>query len=90
MSRGLRHLPGRADRLQPRRRPAARPPGRDPPDPRADRPLAPQIGRLYGGRDHSTVLNSLRRIEARIGDDPSSPQRSTSCGRLSTGRPGTA
>jgi chromosomal replication initiator protein len=24
----------------------------------------PQIGRLYGGRDHSTVLNSLRRIEA--------------------------
>ena len=25
----------------------------------------PQIGRLYGGRDHSTVLNSLRRIEAR-------------------------
>jgi chromosomal replication initiator protein len=29
----------------------------------------PQIGRLYGGRDHSTVLNSLRRIEAGIGDD---------------------
>ena len=24
----------------------------------------PQIGRLYGGRDHSTVLNSLRRVEA--------------------------
>ena len=23
----------------------------------------PQIGRLYGGRDHSTVLNALRRIE---------------------------
>lgn len=30
----------------------------------------PQIGRLYGGRDHSTVLNSLRRVEAGIGDDP--------------------
>ncbi len=29
----------------------------------------PQIGRLYGGRDHSTVLNSLRRIEAAVGDD---------------------
>ena len=24
----------------------------------------PQIGRLYGGRDHSTVLNSIRRVEA--------------------------
>ena len=30
----------------------------------------PQIGRLYGGRDHSTVLNSLRRIEAGLGQDP--------------------
>jgi chromosomal replication initiator protein len=29
----------------------------------------PQIGRLYGGRDHSTVLNSIRRAEARFGDD---------------------
>jgi chromosomal replication initiator protein len=29
----------------------------------------PQIGRLYGGRDHSTVLNSIRRIEARCGED---------------------
>jgi chromosomal replication initiator protein len=29
----------------------------------------PQIGRLYGGRDHSTVLNSLRRVEARLGED---------------------
>ncbi len=29
----------------------------------------PQIGRLYGGRDHSTVLNSLRRIEAGLGED---------------------
>ena len=30
----------------------------------------PQIGRLYGGRDHSTVLNSLRRVEARLAEDP--------------------
>ncbi|HEU4706276.1 MAG TPA: chromosomal replication initiator protein DnaA [Solirubrobacterales bacterium] len=30
----------------------------------------PQIGRLYGGRDHTTVLNSLRRVEARLGEDP--------------------
>jgi chromosomal replication initiator protein len=29
----------------------------------------PQIGRLYGGRDHSTVLNSIKRIEARFGED---------------------
>jgi chromosomal replication initiator protein len=30
----------------------------------------PQIGRLYGGRDHSTVLNSLRRVEAGLAEDP--------------------
>jgi chromosomal replication initiator protein len=30
----------------------------------------PQIGRLYGGRDHSTVLNAIRRIEVGIGEDP--------------------
>ncbi len=29
----------------------------------------PQIGRLYGGRDHSTVLNSLRRAEGALSDD---------------------
>jgi chromosomal replication initiator protein len=29
----------------------------------------PQIGRLYGGRDHSTILNSIRRIEARQAED---------------------
>ncbi len=29
----------------------------------------PQIGRLYGGRDHSTVLNSLKRIEAHLATD---------------------
>jgi chromosomal replication initiator protein len=29
----------------------------------------PQIGRLYGGRDHSTVLNSLRRVEATLTTD---------------------
>jgi chromosomal replication initiator protein len=30
----------------------------------------PQIGRLYGGRDHSTILNSLRRVEATLSSDP--------------------
>ncbi len=35
----------------------------------------PQIGRLYGGRDHSPVLNSLRRVEARLADDPSLAER---------------
>jgi chromosomal replication initiator protein len=29
----------------------------------------PQIGRLYGGRDHTTVLNSLRRVEANLDGD---------------------
>ncbi len=29
----------------------------------------PQIGRLYGGRDHSTVLNSVRRLEASLAED---------------------
>jgi chromosomal replication initiator protein len=28
-----------------------------------------QIGRLYGGRDHSTVLNSLRRVETGLSAD---------------------
>jgi chromosomal replication initiator protein len=35
----------------------------------------PQIGRLYGGRDHSTVLNSLRRIEASLGEDEELAER---------------
>jgi len=35
----------------------------------------PQIGRLYGGRDHSTVLNSLRRVEARLGEDEDLSER---------------
>jgi chromosomal replication initiator protein len=29
----------------------------------------PQIGRLYGGRDHTTILNSLRRVEAGLDED---------------------
>lgn len=29
----------------------------------------PQIGRLFGGRDHSTILNSLRRVEANLTED---------------------
>jgi chromosomal replication initiator protein len=29
----------------------------------------PQIGRLYGGRDHSTILNALRRAEAVVDSD---------------------
>lgn len=30
----------------------------------------PQIGALYGGRDHTTVLNSIERVEQAIGHDP--------------------
>jgi chromosomal replication initiator protein len=37
----------------------------------------PQIGRLYGGRDHTTVLNSLRRVEARLGEDEALSQKIT-------------
>jgi chromosomal replication initiator protein len=29
----------------------------------------PQIGRLYGGRDHSTVLSSIRRIQDQLSSD---------------------
>ncbi len=29
----------------------------------------PQIGRLYGGRDHTTILNALRRAEATVSGD---------------------
>ncbi len=35
----------------------------------------PQIGRLFGGRDHTTVLNSIRRIEAAADDDPELQRR---------------
>ena len=35
----------------------------------------PQIGRLYGGRDHSTVLNSVRRVEAGLVEDPRLSER---------------
>jgi chromosomal replication initiator protein len=35
----------------------------------------PQIGRLYGGRDHSTVLNSLRRVEASMAEDTELAER---------------
>jgi len=35
----------------------------------------PQIGRLYGGRDHSTILNSLRRVEATLTGDAELAQR---------------
>ena len=35
----------------------------------------PQIGHHYGGRDHTTVLNALRRIEVGIGEDPELAER---------------
>ncbi len=30
----------------------------------------PEIGRRFGGRDHTTVLHAVRKIEKQIGDDP--------------------
>jgi chromosomal replication initiator protein len=35
----------------------------------------PQIGRLYGGRDHSTVLNAIRRVESEAGADEALRER---------------
>ncbi|MFN8160392.1 MAG: chromosomal replication initiator protein DnaA [Solirubrobacterales bacterium] len=38
---------------------------------RQSTPLSlPQIGRLFGGRDHSTVLNAIRRVESALPTDP--------------------
>ena len=34
-----------------------------------DLPLV-QIGDLFGGRDHSTVIHSIRKVEATVEDDP--------------------
>ena len=31
----------------------------------------PDIGRRFGGRDHTTVLHAVRRIEALKAEDPS-------------------
>ncbi len=51
----------------------------------------PQIGRLYGGRDHSTVLNSIRRVEARFGEDAALAQRVAELrGAIHTGPTGSA
>ena len=30
----------------------------------------PEIGRRFGGRDHTTVLHAVRKIEALVGKDP--------------------
>ena len=35
----------------------------------ADPALAPEIGRRFGGRDHTTVLHAVRKIEKLIGED---------------------
>lgn len=29
----------------------------------------PEIGRMFGGRDHSTVIHAIRSVEARLRDD---------------------
>lgn len=39
-----------------------------------DEPLA-KIGRLFGGRDHSTVIHSIRRVQAEMHDDEAFAQR---------------
>jgi chromosomal replication initiator protein len=48
----------------------------------------PQIGRLYGGRDHTTILNSLRRVEAGIAGDAELARRVTELrDAIHSGRP---
>jgi chromosomal replication initiator protein len=44
----------------------------------------PEIGRRFGGRDHTTVLHAVRKIEALAGNDSASPRRS----RRSSAAPG--
>ena len=39
----------------------------------------PDIGRRFGGRDHTTVLHAVRRIEALKAEDPRSPATSRCC-----------
>ena len=34
----------------------------------------PEIGRKFGGRDHTTVMHAVRKIEEIIGEDPSFAQ----------------
>jgi chromosomal replication initiator protein len=51
----------------------------------------PQIGRAFGGRDHSTVLSSIRRVEGRLSSDPELGERLHQLRRdLNTLRPGAA
>jgi hypothetical protein len=35
----------------------------------------PEIGRRFGGRDHTTVIHAIRQVEKRIGEDPEFEQR---------------
>ena len=30
----------------------------------------PEIGRRFGGRDHTTVIHAVRKVEGQIGKDP--------------------
>ena len=34
-----------------------------------------EIGHAFGGRDHSTVIHSLEKVQSNISDDPSLKQR---------------
>ena len=45
----------------------------------------PQIGREFGGRDHATVLNAIRRVEQQCNAErPETSGNSTACGPQST------
>lgn len=44
-------------------------PDRDVPCQGFDFALAPEIGRRFGGRDHTTVLQAVRKIESLVGND---------------------
>ena len=84
----LRHLPGRARRLQPRRGAAARPPGRDPPHPRVDRPLpSPDRPSLRRARSLDRAQRAAPHRSSASARTRSSPTESTGSGPRSTTSP---
>ena len=65
----LQRLPLRHPVGAPHRRRGAPAPDRHVPVQGADLRSLPEIGRRFGGRDHTTVLHAVRKIEKAIGED---------------------
>lgn len=41
----------------------------------------PQIGRLFGGRDHTTVIHAIKTVERLIGEDKAFARKVRACGK---------